>query len=177
MPAARRPMTHQIAHRTGGRDAITGDLDAVARVTLEQGQTSYARRKIAVTTSGGLTATLTDDAQNERVTLAIGAPTETRSIRVFVTVQGGATSTAAGAADHTIVVNPTAVAGTVTLPAAASNTGRIYVVKHANTSQNSVTIDANAAELIDGNQTLVLTAQQAAQIQCDGVAWHVIARA
>lgn len=177
MPAARRPMTHQIAHRTGGRDAITGDLDAIARVTLEQGQTAYSRRKVTVTTANGLTATLTDDAQSERVTLALAAPTETRSIRIFATVQGGATSTAAGATDSTIVVNPTAVAGTVTLPAAASSTGRIFVVKHANTSQNSVTIDPNGTELIDGNQTLVLTARQAAQMQCDGVAWHVIARA
>ena len=177
MPAARRPMTHQAVHRAGERDALTGDLDANARVTLEQGQTSYARRKVAVTVANGLTATLTDDEQNERVTLALASPTETRNIRIFATVQGGTTSTAAGATDHTIVVNPTAVAGTVTLPAAASNSGRIYVVKHANTSQNSVTIDANGTELIDGNQTLVLTARQAAQIQCDGVAWFVIARA
>lgn len=177
MPAARRPITHQAAHRAGERDAITGDLDAIARVTLEQGQTSISRRKIAVTVANGLTATLTDDAQAERVTLALASPTTTRNIRIFATVQGGATSTAASATDHTIIVNPTAVAGTVTLPAASSSTGRIFVVKHANTSQNSVTIDPNGAELIDGNATLVLTARQAAQMQCDGVAWHVIARA
>lgn len=177
MPAARRPMTHQAAHRAGERDAITGNLDAVARVTLEQGQTSYARRKVSVTTADGLTATLTDDAQGEKVTLALASPTETRNIRTFATVQGGATSTAAGATDHTIIVNPTAAAGTVTLPAAASSTGRIFVVKHANASQNSVTVDANGTELIDGAQTLVLTARQAAQIQCDGVAWFIIARA
>lgn len=177
MPAARRPMTHQAVHRAGERDALTGDLDANARVTLEQGQTAYSRRKIAVTTTGGLTAAITDDVQGERVTLSLGAPTETRNIRTFATVQGGATSTAAGTTDHTIVVNPTAVAGTVTLPAASGETGRILVVKHANTSQNSVTIDANGTELIDGNQTLVLTARQAAQIQCDGVAWFIIARA
>lgn len=177
MPAARRPMTHQIAHRAGQRDAITGDLDAVARVTLEQGQTAYSRRKIAVSTTGGLTASIADDVQGERITLTLGAPTDTRNIRVFATVQGGVTSTAAGATDHTIVVNPTAVAGTVTLPASASSTGRIFVVKHANTSQNSVTIDPNGTELIDGNQTLVLTARQAAQIQSDGVAWHVLSTA
>lgn len=177
MPAARRPMTHQAVHRAGERDALTGNIDANARVTLEQGQTSYARRTIAVTTADGLTATLTDDAQAEKVTLSLASPTTTRNIRTFVTVQGGATSTAAGTTDHTIIVNPTAAAGTVTLPAAASNSGRIYVVKHANTSLNGVTIDANGTELIDGNQTLLLTARQAAQIQCDGVAWFIIARA
>jgi len=177
MPAARRPMTHHAVHSAGGRDALSGDLDASARVTVEQGQTSYARRKIAVVTTGGLTASLADDAQAEKVTLTIGAPTEVRAIRVFATVLGGATSTAAQTTDYTIVVNPTAVAGTVTLPAAASNTGRCFVVKHANTSINSVTIDPNGAELIDGNATLLLTARQAAYIQCDGTAWHVLSRA
>jgi hypothetical protein len=170
-------MTHQIAHRAGQRDAITGDLDAIARVTVEQGQTAYSRRKIAVVTTGGLTASLADDAQTEKVTLTIGAPTEVRAIRVFATVQGGATSTTATTTDFTIIVNPTAVAGTVTLPAAAGNMGRCYVVKHANAAQNSVTIDPNGAELIDGNATLLLTARQAAYIQCDGTAWHVLSRA
>ncbi len=177
MPAARRPMTHQIAHRTGGRDALSGDLDAIARVTVEQGQTAYSRRKIAVVTTDGLTASIADDAQTEKVTLTIGAPTEVRAIRVFAPAQGGATSTAAQTTDYTIVVNPTAVAGTVTLPAAATSTGRCYVVKHANASQNNVTIDPNGAELIDGNATLLLTARQSAYIQCDGTAWHVLARA
>ena len=177
MPAARRPMTHHAVHSAGGRDALSGDLDAIARVTVEQGQTAYSRRKLAVVTTGGLTASLADDAQTEKVTLTIGAPTEVRAIRVFATVLGGATSTAAQTTDYTIVVNPTAVAGTVTLPAAATSTGRCYVVKHANVSINSVTIDPNGAELIDGNATLVLMARQAAYIQCDGVAWHVLSRA
>ena len=55
--------------------------------------------------------------------------------------------------------------------------GRCYVVKHANASQNSVTIDPNGAELIDGNATLVLNAKQAAYIQCDGVGWFILSRA
>lgn len=175
MPAARRPMTHQAVHRAGERDAITGNLDAVARVTLEQGQTSFSRRKIAVTTTGGLTAAITDDVQNERVTLALGAPTETRNIRTFTSAVGAAT-TAAGDTDFTILVNPTAAAATVTLPAAASNTGRIYVVKRSATSANSVTIDPANAELIDGASTLVLTTRQGATIQCDGVGWYIIGR-
>lgn len=175
MPAARRPMTHQAVHRAGERDALTGDLDAVARVTLEQGQTSFSRRKIAVTTTGGITASIADDVQNERVTLTLGAPTETRNIRAFVSAVGAAT-TAAGATDFTILVNPAAAAATVTLPAAASNTGRIYVVKRSATSANSVTIDPANAELIDGAATLVLTTRQGATIQCDGVGWYIIGR-
>lgn len=177
MPTARASLPHQLRHVAGAPDALVGNLDAVARVNVSSGQTTYTRRTLAVSTANGLTATLTDDAQAERVTLALGAPTVTRAIRVFATVQGGATSTAAGASDHTIVVNPTAVAGTVTLPAAASSTGAVYVVKHANASQNTVTVDANGAELIDGVQTVPLTSRQAITIQCDGVAWHVIARA
>jgi hypothetical protein len=170
-------MTHHGVHVSGGRDALTGNLDAVARINVEQGQTTYTRRTLSIATTGGLTASITDDAQTEKITLSLGAPTEVRAIRVFATVQGGATSTAASTTDYTIVVNPNAVAGTVTLPAAASNTGRCYVVKHANASQNTVTIDPNGAETIDGNATLVLTARQAAYIQSDGAAWFVLSRA
>lgn len=177
MPAARRPMTHNAAHRAGSRDALTGDLDANARVTVVRGQTSYARRKVEIVPAGGLTAALVDNSQNETVTLTLDAPTEVRAIRTFVTVQGGATSTAAGTTDFTIIVNPNAVAGTVTLPAAASSSGRCYVIKHGTTSQNNVTIDPDGAELIDGNATLVLTSRQGAYIQCDGTGWHVLSRA
>lgn len=177
MPSSRAALPHQQRHVSGSTDALVGNLDAVARVNVSSGQTTYTRRTLAVATANGLTATLADDAQGERVTLTLGAPTVTRAIRVFATVQGGATSTPAGASDHTIVVNPTAAAGTVTLPAAASSTGIVYVVKHANASQNTVTVDANGAELIDGVQTVALTSRQAITIQCDGVAWFILARA
>lgn len=62
---------------------------------------------------------------------------------------------------------------TVTLPAAASNTNRIYKIKNINTG--TVTIDANLAETIDGVGTYLLTTQWSSiTICCNGAAWFII---
>lgn len=77
--------------------------------------------------------------------------------------------------DYTLLCDATAAAFTVTLPAAASSTGRIYNIKKIDVSVNAVTIDANASELIDGALTKVISAQWAsATIHCNGTAWYII---
>jgi hypothetical protein len=83
----------------------------------------------------------------------------------------------ATANDFTIIVDATAGAVTITLPAASSNAGRIYNIKKIDASANSVTIDPNGAELIDGAATFGNTTQyRNFQIQCDGTGWHVLGR-
>jgi len=76
--------------------------------------------------------------------------------------------------DYTIAVDPTTIAATVNLPAAAGVTGQIFVVKHVNASANTVTIDANGAETIDGNLTVALTAYNAATVQSTGTGWVIL---
>lgn len=61
---------------------------------------------------------------------------------------------------------------TLSLPAAAGNTGRSYAVR--NTGAGAVTIDPNSAEQIDGAATKVLAAGQFATIVCDGAQWFTI---
>ena len=79
------------------------------------------------------------------------------------------------ATDSTLLVDATAAARTITLPAASGATGRIYVVKKTDAGGNSVTVDANASETIDGATTYVLATQyKFVAIQCDGSNWHVI---
>lgn len=74
-----------------------------------------------------------------------------------------------------VLCDASVVAITVTLPAAASNSGRRYFIKKIDSSANAVTIDANASELIDGDLTAVLTSQyEAPQIVCDGSNWHIL---
>lgn len=78
--------------------------------------------------------------------------------------------------DHTIICNVTGLI-TMTLPAAASNTGRIYSICTIH-GTGSVTIDANASEQINNNgsdnATLLLADNSAAVIiQCDGTKWYV----
>lgn len=79
--------------------------------------------------------------------------------------------------DYFVKVSGTS-AWTLTLPAAASNAGRVYIIKRtdanaaANGSTNLITIDPNASETIDGALTTALvSAYSYIAIQCDGSNW------
>lgn len=174
MPAARRPLLPPIANmnaRVGVRVNAVGG-----------GTTQYLRRAVRFLAGSGITLSLVDDAANEEAELTItstgggggSAPTtQVMSYRLF-TSGVGAASTTALTTDYTIGVDPTTTAATVNLPAAATVTGQIFVVKHLNSSANTVTIDANGAETIDGATTLVLTAYNAATVQSTGSAWVIL---
>jgi hypothetical protein len=77
-------------------------------------------------------------------------------------------------ADFHVPFDSTSGAITVTLPAAASSTGRVYVIRKTNASANAVTIDPNGAETIDGGATLAVANQTAKLIICNGTAWITI---
>ena len=64
---------------------------------------------------------------------------------------------------------------TVTLPAAASNTGKVYYIKNIDSDGDYFTIDGNSTETIDGDETFELLAyNHAVRIISDGSGWHVI---
>ena len=66
---------------------------------------------------------------------------------------------------------------TVTLPAAASNTGRVYYIKNIDAECDDITIDGNSTETIDGSETYVLTNyNNVVRIICDGTNWHILER-
>ncbi len=89
----------------------------------------------------------------------------------IVTKTGNYTATAD---DYMILVDATAGAVTITLPAVAGATRRIYIIKKIDSSINTVTIDGNAAETIDGTTTKVLATQYSSlTIQCDAATWWV----
>jgi hypothetical protein len=63
---------------------------------------------------------------------------------------------------------------TITLPAAASNDGRVYHIKKLGTTAN-VIIDGNASETIDGETTFTLTIQyESIKLVCDGSNWSIL---
>lgn len=75
--------------------------------------------------------------------------------------------------DHTILCNTAAAALVMTLPAAASHTGKEYVIKKIDNVANC-TIDGNASETIDGATTVVLSVQWTGKrIQSNGTAWFI----
>lgn len=115
------------------------------------------------------------DATNNRMGIGTATPSSTLQVNgsfsaKIVTVTGNYTATAT---DHTIIAKPTTRGITITLPSAASSTGRIYIIKRVST--RLVTIDPNGSEQIDGAKTYSISSNNfAATIQSDGVAWYVI---
>ena len=76
---------------------------------------------------------------------------------------------------HRVVLcNAASAAIAVTLPAAADNTDREYIIKKIDSSANAITIDANALEEIDGGLTAVLLSQyEAITVESDGSNWWI----
>lgn len=78
--------------------------------------------------------------------------------------------------DFVILCDATSGAITVTLPTAAGRKGKAFCIKKIDSSANTVTIDGNASETIDGATTKVLSTQYSAKwIISDGANWVVIA--
>lgn len=80
---------------------------------------------------------------------------------------------------YTVLVDATAGNRLITLPSAASafsaGVGRIYNIKKIDSSANTVTVDGNGDETLDGEATLVLVEQyQSVTIQSNGSAWSVL---
>ena len=75
-----------------------------------------------------------------------------------------------------ILCDCTSNAITLNLPSAALTGDKFrFIVKKTDASANTVTIDADAADLIDGAATLVISSQnEAVEILTDGTAWYGI---
>lgn len=74
----------------------------------------------------------------------------------------------------TFIVDTASNAVTIILPTAVANHGKTFIVKKT-AAANTVTLDANAAETIDGASTKVLSAQwESVTITSDGVNWFII---
>ena len=86
-----------------------------------------------------------------------------------------AISTLLDATNDYVFADATAGSLNVNLPAAASNSGKVYVIKKTDAGGNTVTIDPNSAELVDGAATLVLTsANEVKTIISNGVSWYTV---
>lgn len=77
--------------------------------------------------------------------------------------------------DHTILCDATSGVVTITLPAVAGTSGRLYVIKKIDSSANNVVVDGNGSEVIDGATTQTLTSiYESITIQSNGSAWYII---
>jgi hypothetical protein len=87
---------------------------------------------------------------------------------------GVSTDTTLSDAYYAVDVDSSGGNVTITLPTAASDAGRVFVVRK-NASANTVTIDPDGSETINGSATLALTAQYTSYtLMSDGTNWMVI---
>ena len=93
-------------------------------------------------------------------------------------------TTVAKTSDYTVVasdrdklIKADATSGTLTvslLAAATAGDGFCIAIKKTDSSANTVIIDGNSSETIDGALTLTLSTQyDVAELICDGSAWHI----
>jgi hypothetical protein len=123
------------------------------------------------TPQGGLVVT------NGNVGIGTWAPNASLNIvgSIAVTTVSKNSAYTATAMDHVILVDASGGAVTITLPAAAASSGRMYQIKKTDSSTNALTIKGNAAETIDGTNTISTTTQyQSYTLVCDGTQWWIV---
>jgi uncharacterized protein (TIGR02145 family) len=115
------------------------------------------------------------DGTNNEIGVNTSTPTSTLDINGSIGYKV-TTITSATTLDntHNIVLSNTGPY-TVTLPAAASNTGRVYSIKNIDSDCDDITIDGNSTETIDGSETYVLDSyNNVVRIISDGSNWFII---
>lgn len=128
----------------------------------------------AATASWTLTLPATAGSDKD-IPVNTGAGTLSWVNRTIRTTAAKTTTYTATSTDEVLLCDTSGGAWTLTLPAAASNTGKVYVIKKTTSDTNALTIDGNSSETIDGTTTKLLFAQyESVTIICDGSNWHVI---
>ena len=117
------------------------------------------------------------DGGNDKIGISTGNPHSGLQIDNSVAFAARAITSnhTATAGDHTIFVNATSGNITVALPTAANIMGRQYVIKRVDSSVNSVTIDPDGSETIEGASTMTLVGQRSIVIQSDNSNWWIMA--
>lgn len=157
-----------IIARTGSGTATVRTLTAGTGMTVNDGDGVSGNPTVLVDTA--VVSTLT------------GSQTLTNKTLTNPVINGIKWATAAKTSDYTLTANDYFVTvdctgGNVvlTLPAVSGNAGKEFVIKRLDNSINTITIDANASELIDGALTLVILTQFIAKrIICDGSSWSIL---
>ncbi|NDB91009.1 MAG: hypothetical protein EB154_09455 [Nitrosopumilaceae archaeon] len=162
---------------TNGTNAVTITNAGVTSIAGTANNVTMSASTGSVTANLGSNVVITGgSAQTISKAITLSSSTLTNpqinGLEVAITSQSG--SYTATSTDDIILMDASAATRTLTLPAAASNTGKIYYIKSIGTpGANIVIVDGNAAETIDGFKNFNMTmADQVAIIQSDGTNWN-----
>ena len=194
---ARTPTAHNQAFSTitGTPTTLTGygitdaqpldsDLTSIAALTT----TTYGRSQLALADAAADTAQLnvfSSSLKGLAPSSGGGTSNFLRADGTWATPAGdwdtligtelSLTTTATATLGRMHVCSGTAADYTVTLPTAASQSGKVIGFRMSSALTRFVTIDGNASETIDGALTRVMWANEVAILRSDGSNWHKIA--
>lgn len=122
--------------------------------------------------NGGVDTTQLAASAVETAKINDGAVTEAKRTR---TINTSAITSSTTASNDVSIVDSSGGTVTMTLPAASSNSGRIMRVKKTDSSANTVVVDGNGSETIDGAANVTLYHQyETVTCICDGSNWFLI---
>jgi hypothetical protein len=162
-----------INNKSTGDPKINFQLNDVSKFSIGVDNSDAAKFKIGTTALETGTAITIDASQN--VGVGTASPASTLDIQGSLGYKVN-TITAAATLNqtHNVVLCNTGPY-TVTLPAAASNTGKVYYIKNIDAEGDDITLDGNASETIDGDLTFKLDPyKHAVRIVSDGTNWHIL---
>jgi hypothetical protein len=163
-----------VASSGGIDDAIP--VSAFGETLIDDANAQAARTTLGFTGSGGTTPTsLIEDLSVTKAKLAAGAATGSKRIETFTASK--TSNYIATIEDDIVLCDSSGGTFTVTLPAAASSTGKVLRIFKTDSSFTAVTIDGNGAETINGSATTTINTQyEQVTLACNGTAWFILER-
>ena len=155
---------------------FSSDLDDI-RVGIQDFLNTTKIDTDNIQTGGIATANLADSAvTTAKITASAVTKAKLDNAATSLTIVAKTSAYTLTTSDELVTVDTTS-AFTLTLPAAASNSGRIYRILKTSSDANACTIDGNASETIGGSTTTTVNTQyECLTIVCDGSNWQVIER-
>lgn len=153
---------------------VNSNISASAAIARSKIATGTAYGAVTNDSSGALTSVAPGTANN--VLKSDGTQWTSGSVSApNLTVASKTSAYTVTSSDDLVLGDATSAAFTLTLPAAASNTGKVFRLQKTDSSVNVVTVDGNASETIRGQLTFKLATQyEQISIVSDGTNWQLI---